>query len=693
MNERAFEILNQLIHTYYPIRIYVFQEKFEVTSRTIRNDIFLINEFLLDNELPTINIIRGKGILLNLTDKEIQKLEKLIQIKKEVVYLTREERILDILLSVALTNEKVFLNKKEVEYLVSKSTIDEDMRQLRLKLNSYDIQLNSNPKHGLILKGKESTIRTMLYSVVCNEFTKDNYWHENINIIHKHIPKKMILDINQIFTNTFEMSKDSLQQLHLYIFTYIWISRVKQENFISNSELPIGKVDISTSLEKYFNDICSKFEIKASLFEKDYILKILQSFNFDKNINQVDWLHIQLVVFDLIQFVENRTGISFSRKEEDLHKSLYIHMISMATRVQNNIQLVNPLKDKIERNYGLVYQAVKEFSPILNKLFCNHVSEDELAFLTIHFSTILSEINQEIKRRFRAVVVCNYGIATSKLLSENLKEYFNIDVIALLSSTETSIIDKLDVDLVFSTIEIVRVNKPLLVIDSVLQEDSKYQIREFLSNQRGKRRISEKESDYTTMLKEIISLLEERHVFNENLYSLLESLFIKYGLSINKKEVQPMIQDILIDSNILINKQKLDWREAIAYSASSLLKSGVITENYIKSMIHSVEEFGPYIVMAPHMALAHARPEDGVNKLGFSVSIFKNPVSFGDEDEQQVSVIFCLSAVDSYSHLNIMKSLINLIRSTDKIEKLSKAISKEEVKNILLDRKRRVENE
>ena len=693
MNERAFEILNQLIHTYYPIRIYVFQEKFEVTSRTIRNDIFLINEFLLDNELPTINIIRGKGILLNLTDKEIQKLEKLIQIKKEVVYLTREERILDILLSVALTNEKVFLNKKEVEYLVSKSTIDEDMRQLRLKLNSYDIQLNSNPKHGLILKGKESTIRTMLYSVVCNEITKDNYWREKINIIHKYIPQKLIFDINQIFTNNFDTDKDSLQKLHFCIFTYIWISRVQQEKFINNSELAIGKVDISTSLEKYFSDISSRFEIEPSIFEIDYILKILQSFNFDKNINQVDWLHIQLVVFDLIHFVENRTGISFSRKEEDLHKSLYIHMISMATRVQNNIQLINPLKDKIEHNYGLVYQSVKEFSPILNKLFCNDVSDDELAFLTIHFSTILSEINQEINRRFRAVVVCNYGIATSKLLSENLKEYFNIDVIALLSSAETSIINKLDVDLVFSTIEIEKLDKPLLVIDSVLQEDSKYQIREFLSNHRCKSRISEKEADYTTMLKEIISLLEERKVFNENLYSILENLFIKNGLSINKREVQPMIQDILMDCNILISEQKLDWKEAIAYSASSLLKSGVIDENYIRSMIHSVEEFGPYIVMAPHMALAHARPEDGVNELGFSVSIFKNPVSFGDEDEQQVSVIFCLSAVDSYSHLNIMKSLVNLIRSTDKIERLSRANNKEEVKKILLDIKRRDENE
>lgn len=693
MNERAFEILNQLIQKNYPIRINVFQEKFEVTSRTIRNDIFLINEFLSDNELPIINIIRGKGILLILTDNEIEKLEKLVQTQKEVVYLTREERILDILLSVALSDKKIFLNKKEVEYLVSKSTIDEDMRQLRLKLNSYDIQLNSNPKLGLILKGKESIIRTMLYSVVCNEITKDNYWNEKINIIHKYIPQKLILDINKIFTNNFDTNKDSLQQLHFCIFTYIWISRVQQENFINNSELPIGKVDLSTSLENYFNDISSKFKIEPSIFEKDYILKILYSFNFDKNINQVDWLRIQLVVFDLIHFVENRTGISFSRKEEDLHKSLYIHMISMATRVQNNIQLINPLKDKIERNYGLVYQSVKEFSPNLNKLFCNHVSDDELAFLTIHFSTILSAINQEINRRFRAVVVCNYGIATSKLLSENLKEYFNIEVIALLSSAETSIINKLDVDLVFSTIEIAKLDKPLLVIDSVFQEDSKYQIREFLSNHRCKSRISGKKADYTTMMKEIISLLEERKVFNENLYSILENLFIKHGLSINKREVQPMIQDILKDGNILINEQKLDWREAIAYSASSLLKSGVIDENYIKSMIHSVEEFGPYIVMAPHMALAHARPEDGVNELGFSVSIFKYPVSFGNEDEQQVSVIFCLSAVDSYSHLNIMKSLINLIRSTDKIEKLSKAISKEEVKNILLDRKRRVENE
>lgn len=41
-------------------------------------------------------------------------------------------------------------------------------------------------------------------------------------------------------------------------------------------------------------------------------------------------------------------------------------------------------------------------------------------------------------------------------------------------------------------------------------------------------------------------------------------------------------------------------------------------------MIESVEEYGPYIVIGPHLALAHARPEDGSLKLGLSLSIFEN---------------------------------------------------------------------
>lgn len=44
-----------------------------------------------------------------------------------------------------------------------------------------------------------------------------------------------------------------------------------------------------------------------------------------------------------------------------------------------------------------------------------------------------------------------------------------------------------------------------------------------------------------------------------------------------------------------------------------------------------------------------------------------------------------LSAVDSYSHLNILKAIVNLINKPNRIEELYKAKTKDEFKTILFD--------
>ena len=198
------------------------------------------------------------------------------------------------------------------------------------------------------------------------------------------------------------------------------------------------------------------------------------------------------------------------------------------------------------------------------------------------------------------------------------------------------------------------------------------------------RRVVSKQQDYTDMLKDVLTTIGKNQTVNDEVYSDLEMIFKKYQLAINQREVQPMIQDILTDHNIQITSEAMDWKESIRFGARPLLNEGAITENYIDEMIHSVEEYGPYIVLAPHMALAHARPEDGAKKLGLSLTVFQAPVSFGESDDQQVSVMFCLSAIDSFSHLNIMKSLVNLIRATNKIEELSKATDINVARTILL---------
>lgn len=144
-----------------------------------------------------------------------------------------------------------------------------------------------------------------------------------------------------------------------------------------------------------------------------------------------------------------------------------------------------------------------------------------------------------------------------------------------------------------------------------------------------------------------------------------------------------MLEDVLQDSHILLNEQVGTWEESIRRVSAPLVEEQVIDPNYVTAMIDSVKEYGPYIVIGKYIALAHARPEDGVNRLGISVATIKEPIEFGNEDNDPVKIIFCLAAIDSYSHLNIMKSLIELINDEVKVDRLSRETNIERFKEIL----------
>jgi mannitol/fructose-specific phosphotransferase system IIA component (Ntr-type) len=280
-------------------------------------------------------------------------------------------------------------------------------------------------------------------------------------------------------------------------------------------------------------------------------------------------------------------------------------------------------------------------------------------------------------------VICNHGVATGKLLSENLKELFNIEVLAVLSSRELALIEKLDVDLIFSTVAIRYSEKPVLELEPIIKEESKRRITAFLTeNQKLKRLVNHQDS--THLFSALIETVEKSGgKVTEGIYKELETLFDQNHLTINKKEIQPMLEDVLIDSNILLNEQVKTWEESIQRVSEPLINERVIEPRYVTAMIDSVKEYGPYIVIGKYIALAHARPEDGVNRLGVSVATINEPIAFGNEENDPVKIIFCLAAVDSYSHLNIMKSLIALINDEEKIDRLSKETDVDRFKEIL----------
>ena len=91
-----------------------------------------------------------------------------------------------------------------------------------------------------------------------------------------------------------------------------------------------------------------------------------------------------------------------------------------------------------------------------------------------------------------------------------------------------------------------------------------------------------------------------------------------------------MLTDILTKDVVRLDVEGLTTpEEVIHFSGQLLVNSGKVKETYIEKMEEAFHDLGPYMVMAPGIAMPHARPS-------------------GDVSEP------CISSV-SYTHLDVYK--------------------------------------
>lgn len=117
-----------------------------------------------------------------------------------------------------------------------------------------------------------------------------------------------------------------------------------------------------------------------------------------------------------------------------------------------------------------------------------------------------------------------------------------------------------------------------------------------------------------------------------------------------------MSANALLEQNVKLQAAASDWVDAMKKSGQLLVDSGFITKEYIQLTIKSVEEFGPYIVIAPGLALSHARPDVSVLKTGISLLTLAEPVEFNCENDP-VDIVLTLAATDNEDHLDLLQKL------------------------------------
>ncbi len=137
------------------------------------------------------------------------------------------------------------------------------------------------------------------------------------------------------------------------------------------------------------------------------------------------------------------------------------------------------------------------------------------------------------------------------------------------------------------------------------------------------------------------------------------------------------------DGIVITTEENLSVDAALDLTCSTLLANGKIEASYVDAIKATHKKIGPYYVLAPKIAMPHARPEDGVNEAGLQLTVFKNGVDLGSADNGDVYFSITLAAMDSDSHINTIMKLAELFQNDDDIEKIIATDNQAEIIEIL----------
>lgn len=328
------------------------------------------------------------------------------------------------------------------------------------------------------------------------------------------------------------------------------------------------------------------------------------------------------------------------RMDRRLIQDLALHVGPVIHRLRYGLPIGNPLLDDVKRRYPHLYSVAQKCGTFIEERAACEVPDEEIGYIAMHLGAAMERFEPASGMRKRVLIVCGEGVATAWLLVSRMQtELPEIDIVGVLSVSEvrqqTVLSD--DIDAVISTGPTQVGAVPTIVVSPLLEPSDKDRIRALLATHT------------------VTALAADRDKDGLSLSALL---------SLRTVEVR-------VDAH--------DWREVVDRAGRLLLTAGAIEQRFIEAMQELVVRYGPYVVVAPGVALLHAHPRHGVKRLCVSLVTLENPVRFGHPDYDPVHLAFALAASDNVSHLKALTQLVSVIRDKQQIDGLRQATDRGQV--------------
>ena len=161
------------------------------------------------------------------------------------------------------------------------------------------------------------------------------------------------------------------------------------------------------------------------------------------------------------------------------------------------------------------------------------------------------------------------------------------------------------------------------------------------------------------------------------------ALFLSETRKISREKMEKELIDLLQEDMIRLNITVKNWQEALSAGVQLLIDAGGAEPRYLDNIFKMIEELGPYVVIAPGLALGHSGPESGVNFTCFSLVTLKEAVPFGVPDNDPIGIIFSFAAPNKEAHMQALRQMAMFCMVKKNLESIRKAEKVSEVRDLL----------
>lgn len=617
----SYILINQPVH--YPDLMNLL----EISRKKLAGYLKEIDNLLSDKNVYLVRK-RNKGISFEGDKEELNQF-----LNKSINYLGPEDEKNSILLLLLLVNKEIMIDEICERYFLSRSTVDRIIKELKNKIQSYNLKIDNN-QNGIFIVGDESTKRNLASRLILENYQESiNNQQREIRIpseFENIFQISMIDQVQKILSSFIEITKldfEEYQYQSLLIHICILIKRIEVDEFLKNKKEDYSFYPETIILKKLLEE---HFNVKIPNEEVEYLNIHIMALKEDGI--RSPQLNQETIENKELRELKGLLINNLFEYDSRLINDLVIHLTSAIHRFKLNLQIVNPYKEQIIKKYYWAFNQAYELGKKLNEYYNIEISKDEVAYIAIHFQSYFERKGKSNK--INIVIVCSTGVGTGRLLTQRIETFFSERIIVKrVISVKELFSEPVTEDLIVSTVAIDYPGKKVILMSPIGDEES------------------------------------------------LGLLTMEVG-NLQSRQNQGKLLSFLSPQAIFIDNSSQTRKEALKRIGEELIKLGV-GKKEITQAIWEREQIGSTALAKYHVAIPHADPKY-IKKSLISISIFPNGINW---DGSLVYIAFLLGYSENDIKLlpfnTIYQEFNKLISNKELIDKIKNSDSSKKVLDLI----------